>query len=61
MLIGVILVIAGILIAVYPVLLSLIVAFVLIFLGIIAFFVGYNFKKMEKRFDNPFIDFFVRF
>ena len=60
MVLGIILIICGILIALYPPLLSLIVAGFLIFFGIMVFSISYNYKKTEKRFDDPFIDFFMR-
>ncbi len=58
---GIILIVAGILIAVYPPLLSIIVASVLILLGIGVASIGYRFKKAQKRFDDPFLDFFFRY
>ena len=61
MIAGMILIIAGILIAVYPQLLSIVVAVVLIFLGIFTFLVSYRYKKVEKQISNPFLDFFIRF
>jgi hypothetical protein len=61
MLLGVIFIVAGILIAVYPQLLSLIVAGVLIFLGIIFISISHHYKKVSKHIDNPFVDFFIRF
>ncbi len=60
MLIGIILVLAGVMIAVYPPLLSLIVATVLILLGSFLIYLGYRFKKMDRKFDNRFIDFFFK-
>ena len=39
---------------------SFIVAAVLIFIGIGAVSFGYRVRKMEKRLDEPFIDFFFR-
>jgi len=61
MIIGIIFIMAGILIAVYPALLSLIVASVLIFLGISFMIVSYHYKKISKQLENPYIDFFIRF
>lgn len=58
---GILLVIAGILIAIYPPLLSIIVASVLILFGVTITMVAYRVKKMQKRFDDPFVDFFFRF
>jgi len=61
MILGIILIVAGVLIAVYPPLLSIIVASVLILIGIGVTSISYRFKKMQKRFDDPFLDFFFRF
>ena len=61
MLLGIIFIVAGILIAIYPQLLSLIVAGVLIFIGIILISIRQHYKKISKRIDNPFVDFFIRF
>ncbi len=58
MVLGIILIIAGILIAVYPPLLSLIVASVLIFAGIFLVYVGYYYRKISRKFGDPFMDFF---
>ena len=61
MLLGFMLLAAGILIALYPPLLSLVVAVILIFIGISLILISYHYKKMSKHIDNPFIDFFFRF
>jgi hypothetical protein len=60
MLSGIILIICGILIALYPPLLSLIVAVLLIFAGAILCAISYRYKKMARNFDDPFIDFFMK-
>jgi ABC-type bacteriocin/lantibiotic exporter with double-glycine peptidase domain len=60
MLIGGIFIIAGILIAIYPKLLSIIVASILIFIGIFFISIGYYYRRISRTFDNPFIDFFFR-
>ncbi|MCF7873596.1 MAG: hypothetical protein K9L84_02540 [Candidatus Omnitrophica bacterium] len=60
MVLGIIFLLAGILIAVYPPLLSLIVAAVLIILGIFSLYIGYQLKKMDRKFGDPFIDFFFK-
>lgn len=60
MALGILLILAGILIAVYPPLLSFIVAFVLIFAGIFFLYLGHHYKKISRKFDDPFIDFFFR-
>ncbi len=60
MLLGIVLIISGILIALYPPLLSLIVATLLIFTGIFVSIVGYRFKKTARKFNDPFLDFFMK-
>ncbi len=61
MLLGIIFILAGILIAIYPPLLSFVVAGVLTFIGITLISISYHYKKFSKHIDNPFIDFFIRF
>ncbi len=61
MILGICLIIAGVLIAMYPPLLSIIVATILIMIGIAFTSVSYRYKKMRKHFENPFMDFFIRF
>jgi len=58
---GIIFIIAGLFIAIYPPLLSLIVAGILIFAGISFAAISYQYKKISKRLENPYIDFFIRF
>jgi len=57
--IGIILVVSGILIAIYPPLLSLIVAFVLILGGAFLMYLGNYYKKSSRKFDSQFINFFL--
>lgn len=61
MFLGVIFILAGILIAIYPPLLSIIVAGVLILIGVSLLSISYHYKKMSKHFENPWMDFFIRF
>ena len=61
MLLGIIFLIAGILIAIYPPLLSIIVAGILIFAGISLIMISYHYKRISKQIDNPFVNFFMRF
>ena len=58
MVLGIILIFSGILIAVYPPLLSLIVASILVFAGIFFIYLGYYYKKVSRTFDDPFMNFF---
>ncbi len=60
MLFGIILILAGILIAAYPPLLSWIVAAVLFLAGFFLIFIGYQFRKADRKFGNSFIDFFFK-
>jgi uncharacterized membrane protein HdeD (DUF308 family) len=61
MLAGIILIVAGILIAVFPQLLSLVVSAVLILAGILVLAAAYNERKTERRYGNPVIELFLRF
>jgi len=61
MFLGIIFILAGILIAIYPQLLSIIVASGLIIIGISLLSISYRYKKMSKHFENPWMDFFIRF
>ncbi len=61
MALGILFILCGILIAVYPALLSWIVAFVMIFIGVSFVSISLNYKRMSRRFDDPFMDFFMRF
>ena len=61
MIFGVFLIACGILIALYPQLLSLIVASVLIFAGVLFISLGYSYRKLSKQADDPVTRFFIRF
>lgn len=61
MLAGIILVFAGLLIAIYPPLLSLIVACLLILLGAFVISSAYYHRKLAKRSENPVVDLIFRF
>ena len=60
MLLGILLIIGGLLIALYPPLLSIIVAAILVSTGTILAVIGYRLKKTARKFDDPFIDFFMK-
>ena len=60
MILGAILIICGIMIALYPPLLSLIVAGLFISVGAILAIIGYRYKKMSRKFEDPFLDFFMK-
>ena len=61
MIVGVIFIVVGILIAMYPALLSIIVAAFLIMVGITLASISYHYKKIQREADNPFVDFFIKF
>jgi len=61
MFLGGLFILAGILIAMYPPLLSFVVAGLLIFIGITLISISYHYKKISKHIDNPWVDFFIRF
>ncbi len=60
MLSGIILILAGILIAIYPPLLSIIVAALLILMGGIVVSIAYHNRKLQRHFDNPVVELFFR-
>lgn len=61
MLFGVFLIIAGVLIALYPPLLSLIVASFFILGGAFLVFLSYSYKKLSRTSDDPAMRFFIRY
>ncbi|MDD4956248.1 MAG: hypothetical protein PHH49_01060 [Candidatus Omnitrophica bacterium] len=60
MALGILILVSGVLIALYPPLLSLIVALLLIFAGVTITLMSYRYKKMSKRSEDPFFDFFMK-
>jgi uncharacterized membrane protein YesL len=58
---GIILILAGILLVVYPPLLSIIVAAVLISFGLMVISVARFNRKHRRHFDNPTVEFFFRY
>lgn len=58
---GIVLITAGILIALYPPLLSIIVAAFLIFTGVMTLAIAYYQRKLERHFENPVIELFFRY
>jgi len=61
MFIGLLFIFAGILIAVFPELLSFIVAAFLIVVGLQVLLISLYYKRASRHFDNPFVDFIFRF
>jgi hypothetical protein len=61
MFIGILFILGGILIAIYPPLLSIIVAVFLISVGAILLSIHYYYRKASRDFDNPFMNFIIRF
>jgi Flp pilus assembly protein TadB len=61
MLAGIILIVAGVLIAIFPQLLSWIVAGLLVFLGVLAISIARYNRKISRHYDNPVVEVFFRF
>ena len=61
MIVGVFLVVLGILIAIFPVLISYMIAFMLVMLGAVILMTSYRFKKMKTKVNNRVVDFLIRF
>jgi len=61
MIAGIILIVAGVLIALYPPLLSLIVASLLIIMGVTVFSIARAYRKGARHHENPIVDLFFRF
>ena len=57
---GLILIICGLLIAIYPPLLSIIVAALLVFTGLLSVLVALQNRKMQKEYGNPIIRIFFQ-
>lgn len=60
MIAGVTLILAGVLLVVYPPLLSIIVAAFLILSGVMAISIARHNRRLARHFDNPTIDIFFR-
>jgi drug/metabolite transporter (DMT)-like permease len=60
MIAGILLVLAGVLLVVYPPLLSIIVAAFLILSGVMVISIARYNRGLERHFDNPTIDIFFR-
>ena len=61
MLTGIVLLLAGILIALYPPLLSIIIASILIALGLLPVVSAWYHRKLQRRGDNPIIKLILRY
>lgn len=58
---GIVLIVAGILIAIFPPLLSIIVAAFLVFCGVMVISIARYNRKFERHFDNPAVDIFFKY
>ena len=58
---GIVFIIAGILLVVYPPLLSIIVAAFLIFVGVMVLSVARYNRKYQRHFENPTVEFFFKY
>jgi hypothetical protein len=61
MLAGIVLIIAGIVIAIFPQLLSWIVAALLILVGVTVLSIARYNRKISRHYDNPVVEVFFRF
>jgi uncharacterized membrane protein HdeD (DUF308 family) len=57
---GIILILGGILLVVYPPLLSIIVASFLILSGVMAISIARHNRRLERHFENPTVEIFFR-
>ncbi len=60
MIVGIIFILGGILIFIYPAILAYIISFILIFIGVWLIYLSYYYRRAAKKFNDPFIDFFFR-
>ena len=60
MLSGITLILAGILITLYPQLLAIIVASLMIMMGMFISIIAYYNRQLRKHYDNPAVEFFFR-
>ena len=58
---GIVLILAGILMVLYPPLLAIIVATFLIVAGVLVISVARYNRKYQRHFDNPTVEFFFRY
>ena len=61
MLTGIVVLLAGILIALYPPLLSIIIASILIALGLLPVVSAWYHRELQRRADNPVIELILRY
>ena len=59
--VGIVLILAGILLIVFPALLSFIVAAFLILTGAVAISIARHNRKFQRHYENPTIEFFFRY
>jgi len=57
---GIVLILAGLLLVIYPPLLSIIVAAFLILAGVMAVSIARHNRRLERHFENPTIEIFFR-
>jgi uncharacterized membrane protein HdeD (DUF308 family) len=58
---GIVLILAGILLVIYPPLLSIIVAAFMILVGVMAISIARYNHRYQRHFDNPTVEFFFRY
>ncbi len=57
---GIVLIVAGILLVLFPPLLSIIVATLLILMGVLVIAIARDERKLRRQYHNPTIEFFIR-
>ncbi len=60
MLAGIILILCGLLIAIYPPLLALVIASLLIMSGVMTLLIAYQNRRMYQRYENPILRVFFK-
>ena len=58
---GLLMIFAGVLLVIYPPLLSLIVAVFLILLGVAVVSIAWQERKLQRHYRNPVVEFFLRY
>ncbi len=58
---GVVLILAGILLVIFPQLLAIVVATLLLFAGVLSISVARFNRRHRRHFDNPTVEFFFRY
>jgi UPF0716 family protein affecting phage T7 exclusion len=60
MITGIVMILTGILLVIYPPLLSIVVAVFMIFAGAVVISIAYHERRLQRHYSNPTIEFFFR-